>query len=363
MPYRNGTIALLLGVLLGCSEEKPIRIGFVGCLTGENVDLGEAARNGALLAIEDVNKSTLNESKYELVVRDCKKGERVLETINEFKLLDINIIIGPLTSSNALHYLPFAEKAGLLLISPTATSNLLTGKKDNFIRIVADNNTYAKEAADYIKTQKHISKIVVMQDKTNSDYTTNWKNTLLNELLDENVKLKVMEYNSEYMTDYKTLMDRALRYTPDLIVLISKATDVVKFAQYMASNNKKVPILSTEWSASEALLELGGRNVEGIYHTQFYDRESVNSEFLEFKDNYRQLFKREADFSAISSYDATKIAINALMNTTNDDYKSSLEDKLFMGLQHEIFIDENGDSNGYVFITKIVNGQFNQLGK
>lgn len=363
MPYRSFIIAFLVSTLTGCGEQELTRIGFIGCLTGENVDLGEAARNGALLAVENANQSEQHEKKYELVVRDCKKGDQILETLTEFKLLDIKLVVGPLTSSNALHYLPFAESAGLLLISPTATSNRLTGKNDNFIRIVADNNTYAKEAAEYIKGQLNIENIVVLQDKMNSDYTTNWKNTLLSELSESRVKAQVVEYNSEYMTDYKTLMDIALSSQPEMLVLISKASDVVRFAQHMENDNQSIPILSTEWSASEALLELGGRTVEGIYHTQFYDRESITNDFLEFQESYRQLFKREADFSAISSYDATTIAINALSDTDESVTKTELVDRSFMGLQHEITIDENGDSNGYVFITQIINGQFHQLGQ
>ncbi|MCG7496259.1 ABC transporter substrate-binding protein [Vibrio sp. Of7-15] len=363
MVYRKLIIAFLISIFTGCGEADLIRIGFVGCLTGENVDLGEAARNGALLAVEDANQSKLSENKYELVVRDCKKGDQILETLTEFKLLDIDIVVGPLTSSNALQYLPFAESKGLLLISPTATSSRLTGKNDNFIRIVADNNTYAKEAAGYIKAQSDIESIVILQDEMNSDYTTNWKNTLLTDLSGSRVKAKVIEYNSKYMTDYKTLMDRALNHQPEMIVLISKATDVVRFAQHMENDNQTIPILSTEWSASEALLELGGRTVEGIYHTQFYDRESVTKDFLAFKESYRRMFKREADFSAISSYDATTIAISSLSNRDGSNNKRKIVDRSFMGLQHEIAIDENGDSNGYAFITQIINGQFHQLGK
>ncbi len=38
---------------LGCQKEKdPIKLGFVGCLTGRLSDLGTSGRNGALLAVE-----------------------------------------------------------------------------------------------------------------------------------------------------------------------------------------------------------------------------------------------------------------------------------------------------------------------
>jgi branched-chain amino acid transport system substrate-binding protein len=44
-------------LLIACGPQEPIRIGFIGELTGNSADLGEAGRNGAMLAIEQANQS------------------------------------------------------------------------------------------------------------------------------------------------------------------------------------------------------------------------------------------------------------------------------------------------------------------
>ena len=50
-------IVILITMLVGCDRKKPIKVGFVGDLTGHVSDLGIAGRNGVVLAVEEVNKA------------------------------------------------------------------------------------------------------------------------------------------------------------------------------------------------------------------------------------------------------------------------------------------------------------------
>ena len=63
-------IALCL-VLVACSEEPPLKIGFVGGMTGRVADLGIAGRDGVIFAIEEKNQAGgIAGRMLELVVRD-----------------------------------------------------------------------------------------------------------------------------------------------------------------------------------------------------------------------------------------------------------------------------------------------------
>ncbi len=49
---------MIMGIgLLSCENKKPIKVGFSGCLTGKLSDLGIAGRNGAFIAVEEINAS------------------------------------------------------------------------------------------------------------------------------------------------------------------------------------------------------------------------------------------------------------------------------------------------------------------
>ena len=58
-------------VLAGCAPPEPIRLGFIGGVSGRVADLGIGGRNGAALAIELRNKSGgVNGRMVELIVED-----------------------------------------------------------------------------------------------------------------------------------------------------------------------------------------------------------------------------------------------------------------------------------------------------
>ena len=50
-------LLVLLFLIGGCSPREPLRIGFLGGLSGNVADLGEAGRNGAQIAIEEANRA------------------------------------------------------------------------------------------------------------------------------------------------------------------------------------------------------------------------------------------------------------------------------------------------------------------
>ena len=87
-------------LLIACGPQEPIRIGFIGELTGNSADLGEAGRNGAMLAIEQANQSGgINGRPIELLARDT--GSTPATAINSAKeLLDARVVavIGTMTS-------------------------------------------------------------------------------------------------------------------------------------------------------------------------------------------------------------------------------------------------------------------------
>jgi ABC-type branched-subunit amino acid transport system substrate-binding protein len=64
-------IVILITMLVGCDRKKPIKVGFVGDLTGHVSDLGIAGGNGVILAIEEVNKAGgIHGRPIELITRD-----------------------------------------------------------------------------------------------------------------------------------------------------------------------------------------------------------------------------------------------------------------------------------------------------
>ena len=66
-------LALLLGS--GCQEQPPLKVGYVGGLTGRVAGLGVAGRDGALMAVEEINRDGgIKGRRLELLSRDDQQN-------------------------------------------------------------------------------------------------------------------------------------------------------------------------------------------------------------------------------------------------------------------------------------------------
>ena len=179
--YRFALLSLLLIVstlLPSCSREEPIRIGFIGGLSGRVADLGISGRNGAILAVEQRNSmGGINGRRVHLVAVDDKQDKDT--ATREFtSLIDqgVQAIIGHMTSSMSVSTVPLANKHHLVLISPTSTTTHLKDLDDYFLRVCATTDTYGAEMAGYFRNIKKLDRVTVLYDLGNKAYTESWIN-------------------------------------------------------------------------------------------------------------------------------------------------------------------------------------------
>ena len=90
-------------VLTACSDSKPIKIGFIGSLTGKRFDIGVSARNAVQLRIDELNsQGGINGRSIKLIVEDNRGDAKVCEKgLVRFIGDGVKSIIGPLFSQMA----------------------------------------------------------------------------------------------------------------------------------------------------------------------------------------------------------------------------------------------------------------------
>ncbi|MDT8445116.1 MAG: ABC transporter substrate-binding protein [Desulfuromonadales bacterium] len=114
-------IGSLCLTLPACKEQPPLKIGFVGGLTGRVADLGVAGRDAVILAVEEKNRSGgIAGRKVELVVSDDRQDVgSARQAISELTTQQVVAIIGPMTSSMAAVIQPLVNVEQIVTISPT----------------------------------------------------------------------------------------------------------------------------------------------------------------------------------------------------------------------------------------------------
>lgn len=140
-----------VGLALGpsCQKTEPVKIGFVATLTGRDAELGTDCRDGALLAVEDANLEGGVEGRpVELLIRDDKQDwSKAVEADQELARLGCQVIVGHMTSSMCEAAMPWLSTSGIAMISPTATSEEFSGRKDHFYRTYTSTESLASVQA------------------------------------------------------------------------------------------------------------------------------------------------------------------------------------------------------------------------
>ncbi len=362
---RRTRFALFLACcfLAACGPSEPLRLGFVGGLSGRVADLGEAGRDGFQFAVEQANATGgVQGRRIEIVVRDdAQDPAQARKAAEELVAAGVVAIIGPMTSAMAQPVIEVAGAAGIPVVSPTVTTSTLTGKDDLFLRVTADTRGYAGLSARHHFARTGVRRVAAVFDTRNQAYTESW----LGDFRDAFAALggsvvAAIPFASGDDADHGALVRQLLASDADALLFVASAFDTAHFAQHARQLDAKRTLIGVDWAATERLTELGGKAVDGLFLTQYFDREDRSPEYQRFRTVYESRFKHPPGFASVAAYDATKAVIDAIWRA-----KSSTPVKAallghgpFAGAQHPVSFDRFGDSTRKAFITTIRDGRF-----
>jgi branched-chain amino acid transport system substrate-binding protein len=307
----------------------------------------------------------VNGRPIELLAEDDQQDPEIARRVVS-QLLDRKVaaIVGPMTSDMAMATVPLVNAAQVLMISPTVTTPRLSGLDDQFFRVLAATTTYARKSAAYHYTHQGARQIVAVFDTRNQSYTASWLKDYKTAF--EAIGGKVISevtFSSSDDTQFTNLSEHLLQPKPDGILILANSVDTALLAQQIRKRQPKMGIYTSEWAATERLIELGGKAVEGLVITQFIDRESKRPEFLKFHQAFLDRFGQEPGFAGLNGFDAMTVVLDALGSLkSGQTLKQAIQTHGdFAGAQSPIRFDANGDAERETFLATIWNGQFRRL--
>jgi branched-chain amino acid transport system substrate-binding protein len=131
-----------VAIASGCGGEKApedqgIKIGFYGATTGPTATFALSGRNGASLAVEQLNSAGGVLGKKIVLLSEDDRGEASEAASAVSKLITrdhVVALIGEQASSRTLAAAPIAQSYGVPMISPTSTNVEVTKKGEYIFR-------------------------------------------------------------------------------------------------------------------------------------------------------------------------------------------------------------------------------------
>jgi branched-chain amino acid transport system substrate-binding protein len=354
--------AIGLAALCGCQPAAPVKVAFIGGLTGRVSELAIDGRNGAQLAVETLNAQS--GPRYELRVHD--DGHRVDQaraTVDAASDEGDAFAIGPMTSVLAKGIVDEAQKRQMVLISPTANSDELAGHDDYFFRVIPSAGPGAQKFAQ-AAVARGLDSAAVMMEWQNRTYSESFAKSFAArfEALG-GAPVHYVHYETDQNPDYARVAAALLASHPKVVLLVCGAVDAAIVSQQLRRQDPSVRLAVASWAANVQLLQMGGRAVEGALVLQALDLDSHEPAYVDFRRRYGARFGGQPSQAAVYSYEAMMMGAEGLRRKQAGQ---SLRDVLrtpghWPGLQEPIVLDAFGDSLSVFRLSEVRGGRFVML--
>ena len=171
--------AMILGCFAGCGSSKSgssaetIKIGGIGPITGAAAIYGQAVKNAAEIAVEEINAK--GDLKFEFKFEDDEHDpEKSVNAYNSLKDWGMQILMGTVTSQPCIAVSAQTNADRIFQLTPSGSStdiiggqedvdgNVSIARKDNVYQMCFTDPNQGVASADYIKEQNLGSKIAVI---------------------------------------------------------------------------------------------------------------------------------------------------------------------------------------------------------
>jgi len=334
---------------LACSRTEPLRLGYVGGLTGRHYDLGVSGRNGAQLAVAELNAAGgVGGRPLELLVRDDGQDPaQARRAVAELTAQGVVAIVGHMTSSMVEAGLPVAEAAGVLMVSPTASAASFRGKDDGFVTLFPSNADLARALAEHVVARAGLRRVAILVDQSNLAFSATWADRFGEALGRQGGAVTArVPFTSGTGPSLGALAEQALAGGPEAVLVVANALDTAALCQQLRKRSASVQLLGTDWGFTGDALTHGASAVEGALFTQAVDVDGGSPRLVAFRAAYLARFGRPADFAAVVGWEAVQVVAEGLRrDPTRAGLKAAiLGAGAFTGLQEDFTIDRSGDA-------------------
>ncbi len=307
--------------------EKPIKIGFLGPLSGPFTPWGDGHLKGAKMAVEEINANGgVGGRKLELVIRDTKNNASEAATVFEELVFQEGVIavIGPVSSDVGLSTSRKAEELSVPLLLHMAGSDKILTKKSRytFRTALVAGPLLMQALAEYIKDKGYTRIGAVIADYAWGHSIKGGIEKYIETL--PGVEL-VMEVAPVKESDFTPYLRKMKDLNPELVIATGHPPGTAKIARQgieLGFNAKYIGpnIPKKAWEKI-----LGEDVTKGMldFTPVNYDAD----EFKSFAQKFYEKYNEEVDFAGTTGYvNVSHIvwAINKANSSEPDDIANTI---------------------------------------
>ncbi len=341
-------MVMVFGLLAGCGSkdkgaadgEAMFKLGGVGPLTGGAAIYGNAAKQGAEIAVAEINAMEGNTVKFDLRYEDdAHDAEKSVNGYNELKDWGMQIFLGSVTSAPGTATSAESNTDHIFYLTPSASStdvlggvaNPLTGtvdieRKANVFQMCFMDPDQGAASAQYIADKKLGSKIAIIY-KNDDVYSTGIYNTFAAKAKDLGLEVvSATTFTTDSQTDFSVQIADAKDKGADLVFL-PIYYDAASLILTQADNvGYKAKFFGVD--GMDGILGVEGFDTalaEGVYLLTPFNADAEDDATKKFVATYKEKYGDIPNQFAADAYDCVYAIWEALKATGATADKSASE--------------------------------------
>lgn len=242
--------AMTMSLLAGCGSNssagtdsadasaETFKIGGIGPITGAGAVYGIAVKNGAELAIKEINEAGgINGYQIEYNFQDDElDNEKSVNAYNTLKDWGMNMLVGSVTSGCCVAVAAESKNDNMFQITPSGSSVDCIEGNDNVFQVCFTDPNQGVGAADYIGGNSLASKVAVIYDSSDV-YSSGIYAKFKEEAATQNFEIVSEEaFTADNKTDFSVQLAKAQEAGAELVFLpiyYTEASLILKQADSM----------------------------------------------------------------------------------------------------------------------------------
>src|SRR5579862_1238400 len=361
-------LATIAGLSPAQAQDKTVTIGIELPLTGADADSATRIKNGALMAIDDINAANgaggykLQSSVLDSGTSTAGQYDPAQAATNAKKFVSdpsVVALVGPEMSGEGKAMTPILSAANVATITPSSTNPDITDPKFApqykpngkaiYFRTVTTDAYQGPNMANYMRDTLKVKSVYILDDS--GAYGVGLANAFEAQAKKRGINVLGHDQLNPKEADYTTTLTKIKQLNPDAIYyggVAQAGVKLVKQAYDIIPNVIKAG--GDGVYGAEILKGAGFPAAQGWYATIAAPNVLENPDAAPFIEHFVKKYGQQPDNYSITAYDAALVILDAIKRVaasgkevTRAAVRDAIQNSHVKTLQGEVSFDANGD--------------------
>ena len=347
------------------AQSGPVKFAFIGELSGAGAVSSTNFRDGALMAIDEINaKGGLLGHKIELKQYDTQTNPGTARSQMQ-KAIDEEpyVILGPIFSGIVKVSMMLAAQAEIPMIIGGEASDLTQQGNAYLFRTSFGQQASMPKIANYVRDVVKAKSVAVVW--VNNDFGKGGRDNFTKEMISRGIKIAADISTESGQTDFAADVVKVKSAGADAVFVYTNEEESARFLREVRKQGLNVPLIGETTLLSQKVIELAGEAANGARGHVGLSADIPVKAVEEFKNKFNARFKYLPDHNGIKGYTGVYAAVFATRKVGKLDRKAlaktlhgmTISPKDEPGILIETTWDDKGDIDRISFIAEVIGGK------